>query len=169
MTQQEDILYFGYGSISQIAAMAAILNHPTKALGNATLEGYDLHIQALDDVMVPSNAKDLLQAIWGPDFKSYGLRAANRNTQIRGTIFKLTAKDLELLDAWEMVSEGWFERSEATAQLETGLRLKVVVHILTDEQRSTCVDPADVGKFLITLEQLVEVARKMHNAELEKT
>lgn len=99
--------FFGFGADSQAEMIEAVIGRKPEFIGSATLEDYQLCIQDLDDITDKGeNPKEILRRAWGDRFKSYTIRKHD-GEGIEGSLFKITSYERKMLDAWELVPEGW--------------------------------------------------------------
>lgn len=155
------MLYFGYGATADAEIMAAIIGHSPELIGKAVLRGFELHVQTMDEIILPPATKQLLLDTWGKDFRSYGLRQAESGTSVEGVIYNIDDKDLVYLDDWEMVARGWFMNIKAEAILKDNEKkiTDVVVHILAEKQHSTPAESQTINNSLGHKEKLIQVAK----------
>src|SRR3989344_6354283 len=98
----------------------------------ATLEGYGLYTQRLDQV--PDRAREIRRRNWQEGFKSYVLKKDNMG-RVEGAVYSgLTEEDLEALDDWELVELGWMVRNKGRARLVDGRLVNVAAFVITDGQ-----------------------------------
>ncbi|NCU43897.1 hypothetical protein EOL71_02935 [Candidatus Saccharibacteria bacterium] len=100
--------------------IAAVIGRKPKNIGSATLYDYQLCIQGLDDIPTSgANPREILREAWGDTFISYTIRH-HKGEKVTGTIFKMTAYERKMLDAWELVPEGWQDSIVVRVKAEDG-------------------------------------------------
>ena len=119
----EKIQFFGFGTLTLPEIVEAITGHTNIVGHEATLEGYVLGIQSIADLPT-EKLKEILSSVWGADFTSYAI--AKGDGVIKGVIWELTPRDMELLKNWELVELGWFKECKATATTKDGTAHKVM-------------------------------------------
>lgn len=99
--------FFGFGADSQAEMIEAVIGRRPEFIGSATLEDFQLCIQNLDDITdAGENPREILRRAWGDNFRSYTIRH-HQNKKVEGSIFMVTSYERKMLDAWELVPEGW--------------------------------------------------------------
>ena len=112
--------YFGFGADSETAMIESIIGRKPEYIGPAILKNYQLCIQNLDDISTyGANPREILRKAWGDNFKSYTIRQ-HKNESLSGSIFKITSYERKMLDAWELVPEGWQKSVKIKAVAKDG-------------------------------------------------
>ncbi len=180
MSENETVLYFGYGANRDPQMIAAILGRPAKELvgQQAVLEGYRLAIQRLDQVPdtvlpkapAPISPRALLKECWDDDFKSY-VALADPEGKILGTIWEMTRDERERVRDWELVDFGWYVDYEGYAVTAEGARVPIIGERLGDGQTVDHeVDGMDYETWLQDPEKfkiIAEKARREYDERLQ--
>lgn len=99
--------FFGFGADTETEMIEAVIGRKPEYITPASLHDYQLCIQELDDISAAKgNPREILRRAWGDSFKSYTIRQHKGET-VSGSIFKITGYERRMLDAWELVPEGW--------------------------------------------------------------
>jgi len=138
------VLYFGYGANRDPKMIAAIVGKPESELVGrpATLEGYSLGVQRLDqipDITIPKapapiSARDLLKESWDETFTSYVIKQ-DREGKVSGTIWELTPDERERIRDWELIDFGWYEDCEGLAKTPEGEEIPIITERLGSGQQ----------------------------------
>ncbi|MBL8121295.1 gamma-glutamylcyclotransferase [Candidatus Saccharibacteria bacterium] len=99
---------FGYGSDTEGDILKALTHRHPKCLGDAVLSGYELRVQFLDEV-TDTRVHDILLKNWSETFRSYVIIPAEHSS-VHGKLFKVRIDDRHLLDTWELVALGWYQK-----------------------------------------------------------
>lgn len=126
---EEKTQFFGYGALRDRKIIKEIIGHDPGIGRDATIHGYQLAYQVLDQV--PETIRPTLEKIWGKDFKAYTLRRGEGS--VAGIIWELAAEDLQKIQAWECKGS-WREEAEGTAKLSDGTVVSVVLEKVPDNQ-----------------------------------
>jgi len=123
--------------------MAAITGvHKDRLKGTpATLEGYKLAVQRLDQVPntisqeapAPVSPRDLLKESWDDDFTSYVIEP-DPEGRVSGVIWELTLDERERVRDWELIDFGWYKDCEGQATDAEGRSISVITERLGDHQ-----------------------------------
>lgn len=95
----KNIFYFGYGANRSKERIKEILGKEPEVGYGAILKDYFLGYQTL--LEIPPHPKKILETVWGKNFRSYTIKKGSG--LVVGTVWELTASDLEILKAWEFV------------------------------------------------------------------
>lgn len=99
--------FFGFGADSQAEMIEAIIGRKPEFIGSTILHDYQLCIQNLEHIPTTgANPREILRRAWGDGFRSFTIRH-HEGGEVEGSIFKMTSYERKMLDAWELVSEGW--------------------------------------------------------------
>lgn len=96
--------FFGYGILRNKRILAEIIHHEPDGGSSAILENYNLCVQTLD--LIPNFPRDILQKVWGQNFRSYTLKKGNGI--VSGIVWKLSEEDLTKISRWDFIPE-WKE------------------------------------------------------------
>lgn len=166
----EKILYFGYGVTRAPQMIAALLGKSeTELVGiPATLEGYNLVIQRLDQVpdTINPNApiaispRTILKSNWGNDYVSYEMRQ-DPEGNVSGMVWELTPDERERIKDWELNEFGWHEECEGRAFDAEGNAITVIAErIRSDQAYDHEVDGINYETWLDAPEKFIVVAKK---------
>lgn len=166
----EKILYFGYGVTRDPQMMAAILaKSETELVGiPATLEGYKLVVQRLDQVPdtinhnapKPISPRTILKGSWGNDYVSYEIWQESEG-KVSGTVWELTPDERERIRDWELNDFGWHEECEGRAFDAEGNAINVIAErIISDQAYDHEVDGINYETWLDAPEKFMVVAEK---------
>ena len=111
----DKVLYFAYGANRDIKMMQAITGSSELKGKPATLKGYSLYVQRLDQVPdtvsenspAPISPRDLLKESWPDTFTSYIIKE-DPEGEVAGVVWELTPLQRELVRDWELVDFGWY-------------------------------------------------------------
>jgi hypothetical protein len=153
--------FFGYvdgaGAEDMIPAVAG--ERPS-VIGAATLDGYELRIQALSEITSKgANPQDVLRKTWGGSFQSYVL-VKKPGSQVRGVLLRLSVKARHALDSWELVESGWCKRAYVMVRLDSNGRLyRAETQVLADGQEAGQTVSPIHGFWLMPKRQFIRLAR----------
>ncbi len=153
--------FFGYGADQEIDMIRAITGHKPKIIGTAVLHDYELRIQDLTEVSTAgANVQQMLRDNWGDTFKSYVI-VPKPGVHINGTLFKLSIIDRHLVDEWELVQLGWYERIFVTVELiKTGKKYRAETQVLNPNQTAKTVAKPGYRSWLMPKRKFLEIAKK---------
>lgn len=166
----EKVLYFGYGANRDAKMIAAITGKAESELVGkpATLEGYSLYVQKLDqvpDVLSPTapykiTPRQILRGGWGGVFESYVIKP-DAEGQVTGTLWELTPLERERVRDWELLDFGWYHDVEGRVKLGDGTEIDVFTEALDDSQEiDREVDGKNYETWLLPPEKFAEIAAK---------
>ncbi len=150
---------FGYGADQEEEMIFAITGHHPTIVSKATLRDYELRIQKLDEITTKhGNPRELLQKTWGNDFKSYVI-VPKPGATVEGFLFKMSVKDRHLIDKWELVQMGWYERKFVRVQRkDTGKIVKAETQILSSGQSASSPAKKRYRSWLMPKKKLLKIA-----------
>jgi len=157
------VYYFGYGADSEPDLLHAITGRRPKVIGTALLQNYELRIQELAEVTTKGlNPQEILRKAWGNDFKSYVI-VAKAGAEVRGTLYRLSLHDKHLIDVWELVDAGWYEKAFVNVGLVgTPKVYQTETQVLAPKQSATIsTDGATYTPWLMPKERLLFVAESL--------
>ncbi len=166
----EKTLYFGYGVTREPQMIAAILGKSeTELIGiPATLEGYNLVIQRLDQVPdainhnapIPISPRTILKGSWGNDYVSYEIRQGPEGN-VSGMVWELTPDERERIKDWELNVFGWHEECKGRAFDAEGNAIIVITERIGSGQAYDHeVDGMNYETWLDAPEKFIVVAEK---------
>ena len=126
------ILFFGYGANRSNERLKDIFGKELEGGYGTVLEGYVLAVQVLEQI--PSQAKDILQKVWGQDFKSYTIKPGKGI--VAGVVWELDNNQLEVLKEWEFIGI-WRELIQVTVTTFDQKTLNVMTEKSPDESSIT--------------------------------
>jgi hypothetical protein len=103
----KNILYFGYGANADPKMMAAIVGRDLDEGREAVLKDFELAIQSWNDI--PNEIRNNLAPAWGKSFATYFIRPKN-GVRVIGRTWEIKASEISLIDNWEMVDLGWYQK-----------------------------------------------------------
>ena len=145
------IAYFGYGTNKDADMMAAMVGRKNLKGEPGMLPGYEVCIQksnqirnsVLKDAPFPVSPRELITKGFGGEFELYVIRE-NPKGEAYGTIWYLTAEEMELVNKWELVDFGMYELTKATAENNKGEKVPIVTQALLKEPKE--IDRPVAGK-----------------------
>lgn len=160
---EQKILYFGYGANRTVKMMEAITGNPNLIGKPASLRGFKLYVQRLDQIPdtisptapVPISPKSaILRFDWDETFESYTIKPGSKNDEVSGTVWALTSQERELVRDWELIDFGWYkDKKDLIAIAADGQKIVVETEILRDGQEvDREVDGKDYEPFLKPIE-----------------
>jgi hypothetical protein len=173
--EKNKIFYFGYATTRELEMMKAITGKENLFGQQATLKGYSLYVQRLDQIpnkVIPNSpepisAQRILQNNWGESFISYVIKS-DENGQVRGVVWELDELDYKLLKNWELNDYGWFKDLETNVILENGETISIITGELGDGQEIDHeVEGDDYPSYLIEPERLLQRAKEVREQYLE--
>ena len=153
--------FFGYGADQEEDMISAITGHKPKIIGKAVLHDYELRIQELSEITTKGiNVREMLRKNWGDSFKSYVI-VPKKGAMISGVLFRLSIIDRNLVDEWELVQLGWYERIFVTVELiKTRKKYRAETQILSPKQTAKTVAKPGYRSWLMPKRMFLEIARK---------
>ncbi len=138
----EKVLYFGYGANSQQEMMEAITGNSNLIGYPATLEGYKLCVQRLDQVPntiapdspAPISPRELLKKSWPDTFESYVIKPGSEDDSVAGTVWELTLLERKLIRDWELIDYGWYKDKKVIVRTEDGREIEAETEDLREGQ-----------------------------------
>ena len=173
----DKVLYFAYGANRDIKMMQAITGSSELKGKPATLKGYSLYVQRLDQVPdtvsenspAPISPRDLLKESWPDTFTSYIIKE-DPEGEVDGVVWKLTPLQRELVRDWELVDFGWYGDINTEVTLEDGQNVKVQTEGLRPGQNvDRKVDGKDYETWLNDPSDFERVANKAREEYFERT
>jgi hypothetical protein len=153
--------FFGYvtGGGSEDMIFAVTGERP-KVIGNAILDGYELHIQRLPEVAsIGDNPREILQKAWGDEFKSYVL-VEKDGSQVAGVLFRLSIRARHRLDTWELVELGWYKKVFVRVELiDNGRQYIAETQVLRSNQHARQVAPSAHKFWLMPKSKFLKLAQ----------
>jgi len=138
----ETVKYFGYGANRDPKMISFITGRPEEELVGkpATLEGFGLGVQRLDQVLdslsagsiLPISVRALLLESWDDRFRSY-IIFPKPDSRIVGTIWELSDQDRDRVRDWELVGD-WYKDDSGTATTDDGEKVDLITESLGDGQ-----------------------------------
>lgn len=138
--------YFGFGTNKDLDMMIHMVGNQNLKGVKGKLIGYELCIQDLnqirDEIIPPFDIspRQIIKNGHGDSFKLYVTRP-NPSAAAYGTIWDLTAEELELVKNWELVDFGMQEEVKAMAMDDNGNMIEV-------ETQALMRDPREVEKIV---------------------
>jgi hypothetical protein len=129
------MINFGaHGPLADRRVMSAIIGHEINGVP-ATLEGYKMGVQGLDDIGV-QGVIDVLGKAWGEGFEAYVLVPAEGENPppINLVVYQLTRLDYDKVRAFELVDDGWTDFVTASVKLADGTTVNATVECLRSGQ-----------------------------------
>jgi hypothetical protein len=159
------VYFFGYGADCEPDLIHAITGRKPRVIGVALLESYELRIQKLNEVTrAGANPYNILHEAWVGQFKSYVI-IPKEGASVRGTLYRISLHDRHLVDKWELVEEGWYDKEFVTVRL---LRSQKIYHAETQvlapgQQVRTVTDGHQYNSWLIPKRQLLARAASLRS------
>lgn len=162
--------YFGYGANSDPFVMQAITGKNTLEGFPATLRGYELCIQNLNQVpdkpvsgaLIPVPPRELLLKTWDESFKTYTVRKSYGDSAVNGWIWLLDERDQAFVDNWALKDFGWYKNMDV--RVETLIVRQLVVArtegLSPDQAIAEVVDGVKYDPILNDRETYLRVARE---------
>lgn len=164
----DKVLYFAYGANKTLEMMAAITGNKSLVGSDATLNGYGIYVQKLDqvpDIVAPNSPakispQKILRDVWNENFETYVIKP-NADKKVSGTVWELTPLERELVRNWELIDFGWYKDAVVKIKTDNGDEIEVQAEILGDGQDvDREVNGLDYPPFLNRLEDFQRVAEK---------
>ena len=157
------VYFFGYGADSEPDMIQAITGHKPRVVGVALLADYELRVQHLSEITTKgANPQAILRKGWGGSFKSYVIVPSPGHV-VKGTLFKVSLHDRHLIDNWEFVGQGWYDKAFVAVQLnDSGKVYSAETQVLAPGQDAA--QPAsglDYESWLQPKSQFVSIARNI--------
>jgi hypothetical protein len=138
---EELIPYFGYGANRDTQMMEEITGAQGLVGSPATLKGWGLCVQRIDQVPnvvlasapAPVSVRTLLDNACPPDFVSYTIRPDPDN-EVTGMIFMLNPLQRELVRNWELIDFGWYRDIKVSVVTPEGESIPVQTEALGEGQ-----------------------------------
>lgn len=154
------VYYFGWGANSEAEMVASVIGRVPDAICKAVLRDYQLCVQTLKDV--PDNGdspRAILRKVWGEDFKSYVIQQS-KGHKLEGSLYRMTAKEIKMLDIWELVIEGWQEPVMVEVVDEQGKVFKAHTQAIPkDQSYSYAAEGFGYNPWIMPKQDLIRVAR----------
>jgi len=155
------VYYFGYGAERDPNAVQAIIGARPKVIGKATIHDYELRIQNMHDIRQSAKplARKILESAWGDSsFKSY-VALPKKGSKIVGTLYRMSLRRRHILDKWELIEEGWFEKVFLPVTLESGRVVEAETQVLAPHKTaSKAANGLDYPTYLLPKHVLLEKA-----------
>lgn len=165
---ENKILYFAYGNNREPEIMQALTGNKNLVGHEATLNGYVLGIQRLDQVPssrlpgLPVSPQEVVRKNWDDSFESYVVKKGNG--EVKGIVWELTPEERELIRDWELIDLGWYKDAKGEAVLKDGRKIEIETYVLGDNQEiDRIVDGKEYNSFLSKPEdflRVIDVARR---------
>jgi len=162
------ILYFAYGNNREPEIMQALTGNKNMVGDEATLKGYVLGIQRLDQVPrtrlpgLPISPYEAIKRHWSDSFESYVIKKGEG--EVKGMVWELTPEERELVRDWELIDLGWYKDAKGEAILANGKKVEIETYALGDNQEiDKVVDGREYNSFLSEPEnflRVIEIARR---------
>jgi hypothetical protein len=105
------VYFFGYGADREPEMIRAITGRKPRVIGQALLYDYELRVQGLDEVTARGlNPQKILRNAWGDSFRSYVI-VPSPGAVVSGTLFKISLHNRHLVDEWELIELGWYDKA----------------------------------------------------------
>jgi hypothetical protein len=153
--------FFGYVTGDGADEMIpAVTGETPKVIGEAILDGYELHIQKLSEVTTTGvNPQKILRKVWGDSFRSYVL-VKQPGSQVKGVLLRLSIRARHKMDAWELVQMGWYQKEFVeVALVHNGKRYRAETQVLSPSQHATQVAPVRHRFWLMSKQKFLRLAR----------
>ena len=164
----DKILYFAYGNNREQRIMQALTGNKNLVGHEATLKGYVLGIQRLDQVPntrlsgLPVSPYEAIRRNWSDGFESYVIKKGDG--EVTGMVWELTPEERELVRDWELIELGWYKDAKGEAVLKDGKKIEIETYVLGDNQEiDRIVDGKEYNSFLSRPEdflRVIEIARR---------
>jgi hypothetical protein len=156
------VYLFGYGADREPELIRAVTGRKPWVVGTALLEGYELRVQRLDEVTGRGgSAQKILRRVWGDGFISYAIVPRDGGV-VRGTLYKLSLHDRHLIDAWEMVDLGWYNKAFVEVSLGSGKVYGAETQVLgPNQEASQAVDGLDYSSWLLPKDHMLRAAARI--------
>lgn len=172
----DKILYFAYGNNREPEIMQALTGNKNLVGHEATLKGYVLGIQRLDQIPktrllgLPVSPYEAIKRNWDDSFESYVIKPGEG--EVKGMVWELTPEERELIRDWELIDLGWYKDAKGEADLKDGRKIEIETYALGDNQEiDRIVDGREYNSFLSKPEdflRVIDVARREY-FERQKT
>lgn len=174
---KDKILYFGYGANRDIRVMKAITGSKNLKGTPATLKGFGLYVQRLDQTPdaifpsspVPISVQQLLRESWNDRFTTYIIKT-KEGSEVFGTIWELTSQERELVREWELVEFGWYkDYKNVKAVTKMGKEIEAETEGWREGQETDHeIDGKKYPTFLNRVEDFEKVAEKARREYFER-
>lgn len=155
--------FFGYGADSEPELIEAIIGRKPKVVGQAVLNGYALMVQDIGEITTKGpSPQSILRKAWGSNFRSYVI-VADQSSSVRGTLYRVSMRGRHMVDNWELVKEGWYEKRFVDVSLVgSGATYRAETQILAAGQGAKLKsDGMDYDSWLMPKKRLLEVAEQV--------
>jgi hypothetical protein len=129
--------FFYYGSGVDEDVMSSIIGKKPLDAKPATLHGYNLGIQGINDIPdvkvvgLKMTARELVKDAWGKDYQTYS--AYKGGGEIRGIVWTINKEDLDLLRNWELVDYKWYSIVDGMVTFSDGKKEKVLTFAVKNQ------------------------------------
>lgn len=150
------VYYFGYGANREPEMITAITSNLPELIGMAILQDYQLCIQDLSEITeAAGNPKARLTASWGTTFKSYVI-VPKQGSRVSGAVFRMPLHERHMVDAWELVQAGWYDRAVVMVTLDSGKTIRAETQVLAaGQEASLVVNGLDYRSWVMPKERLL--------------
>ena len=157
--------FFGYGTCKEPEMIEAITGKKPEVVGDALLDGWELHIQDLTEVTNRwAHPKNILQKTWGDNFHSYVI-IPKRGESVSGTLYKLSLPERKMIDNWEMVHQGWYKKVYVDVVGKDGKNYEATTQALRlPQEASQKADGQNYNPWLIPKTKLLKTAELIRNS-----
>ncbi len=167
------ILYFAYGNNREPEIMQALTGNKKLVGHEATLKGYVLGVQRLDQVPktrmpgLPISPYEAIKRNWDDKFESYVVKKGEGD--VKGIVWELTPEERELVRDWELVDFGWYKDIKGKAVTKDGREVDIQTEGFREGQEvDREVDGKDYPAFLNKFGDFQRVAEKARREYLER-
>lgn len=155
------VYFFGYGADCEPDLIRAVTGHTPKIIGPAMLNDYELRIQELDEITQAGDnpPRQILHNAWGGRFRSYVI-VPKGGASVRGMLYRISLHDRHLVDKWELVSEGWYDKAFVEVALmgrQKTYRAETQV-LAPGQSASVTADGDDYDPWLMSRQRLLDKA-----------
>ncbi len=153
--------FFAWGANIEVEMLEAIIGRKPEFISNVVMSGYELCVQTLIDIPTSgANPRAILHKAWGDNFKSYAIRES-RGQKVAGTLYKITSYERKMVDAWELVPEGWFKSDLVEVTDSNGKKYKARTQVLpASHNTGKPVDGLNYKPWIVPKEDLLRIAKK---------
>lgn len=179
ISKNKFIKYFGFGTNKDLAMMQHIVGRDDLKGKAGKLIGYKVCIQKARDMReeIPETSpwkvppKQIIVDAWGEDFDMF-VSIPDPNGVAYGTIWDLTAQDIELVKEWECVEYGLQEEVNAIATDSQGNFIQVETQVLTRPSDKSKIHKVIVGSdyepYVVDKEKMLKAADKTRTDYLKR-
>jgi hypothetical protein len=161
------IKYFGYGSNKDLDMMSHMVGNNELHGKPGKLLGYELCIQRIDQIrdIIPQDSpldkspRAVVREGFDENFELFVARP-KKDSVIYGTIWDLTAEELNLVKEWELVDAGMQEEVQAIAIDDEGKTVGVETQAVIDPpaEIDRLVIDEDYDPYIVSKGKMLEVA-----------